>query len=178
MELKKEALEAIRRTLQEVLAGREMPKITFTHPRFAEKCGVFVTLKKHGELRGCIGLIEGRRPLGEGIQEMAVAAATEDPRFPAVTADELKECDIEVSVLSPMMPVSSLEEIKVGRDGLLLRRFPHSGLLLPQVATEYGWDRDTFLAHLEMKAGLPPGSHKAPGATLFRFTAEVFGEKE
>ena len=77
-----------------------------------------------------------------------------------------------------MIPVNDLSEIQVGRDGLLLKKAPNSGLLLPQVATEWGWDRDEFLKHLCMKAGLPPGSHTQPGARLFRFTAEVFGERE
>ena len=181
----KEALAAVRTTLEAVLNGKGRPEISFRDPRFAEKCGVFVTLKIAGDLRGCIGLIEGRAPLAEGIQDMAVAAATEDPRFAPVSPDELPKIAIEVSVLSPMIPVSKLDEIQVGRDGLLLRKYPGSGLLLPQVPTEYGWDRDTFLNHLCLKAGLPPGSHLAPDgkslspdAKLWRFTAEVFGEEE
>lgn len=178
VELQKQALNAIRATLESVLKGGSIPTVDLSHSRFAEHCGVFVTLKKDGELRGCIGLVEGRQPLGKGIQEMAVAAATEDPRFNPVTFEELKEISIEVSILSPMIPVSDVSEIKVGRDGLLLKKFPNSGLLLPQVATEWGWDRDEFLKNLCMKAGLPPGSHIQPGAKLFRFTAEVFGEHE
>lgn len=184
-EFHKEALAAVRTTLEAVLSGGKRPALTFKDPRFAEKCGVFVTLKIDGDLRGCIGLIEGRAPLSQGIQDMAIAAATEDPRFPAVQADELAKIDIEISVLSPLMPVSRLDEIEVGRDGLLLRKYPGSGLLLPQVPTEYGWDRDTFLNHLCLKAGLPPGSHLAPDgkslaadAKLWRFSAEVFGEKD
>lgn len=180
-----EALAAVRTTLEAVLSGGKRPSLTFKDPRFSEKCGVFVTLKVDGDLRGCIGLIEGRAPLAQGIQDMAIAAATEDPRFPPVQKDELQRIDIEISVLSPMIPVSRLDEIEVGRDGLLLRKHPGSGLLLPQVPTEYGWDRDTFLNHLCLKAGLPPGSHLAPDgkslaptAKLWRFTAEVFGEKE
>lgn len=184
-EFHKEALAAVRTTLEAVLNGKGRPPLTLKSPRFAEKCGVFVTLKIDGELRGCIGLIEGRSPLSQGIQDMAIAAATEDPRFPAVEPSELAKIDIEISVLSPLIPVSSIDEIQVGRDGLLLRKYPGSGLLLPQVPTEYGWDRDTYLNHLCLKAGLPPGSHLAPDgkslaadAKLWRFTAEVFGEKE
>ncbi len=178
MDHQKEALAAVRKTLEAVLAGKEIPGISFKSPRFKDPSGVFVTLKKHGELRGCIGFVEAIRPLGDAIQEMAVSAATRDPRFPPVTLAELKEIDIEVSILTPMYPVKDLSEIQVGRDGLMLRKFPNSGLLLPQVATEYGWDRDTFLDHLCLKAGLEPGSHKSPDAKLFRFSAEVFGEKE
>lgn len=184
-EFHKEALAAVRTTLESVLNGKGQPALALKNPRFAEKCGVFVTLKIDGELRGCIGLIEGRAPLSQGIQDMAIAAATEDPRFPPVEPNELAKIDIEISVLSPMLPVARLDEIQVGRDGLLLRKYPGSGLLLPQVPTEYGWDRDTFLNHLCLKAGLPPGSHLGPDgkslaadAKLWRFTAEVFGEKE
>ncbi|MBP7632702.1 AmmeMemoRadiSam system protein B [Candidatus Ozemobacteraceae bacterium] len=184
-EFHREALSAVRTTLEAVLSGKGRPALTLKSPRFAEKCGVFVTLKIDGDLRGCIGLIEGRAPLSQGIQDMAIAAATEDPRFPVVEPGELAKIDIEISVLSPMIPVSDLAQIQVGRDGLLLRKYPGSGLLLPQVPTEYGWDRDTFLNHLCLKAGLPPGSHLgadgkslAADAKLWRFTAEVFGEKE
>lgn len=183
-EFHREALAAVRTTLEAVLNGKPKPVLTLKDPRFGEKCGVFVTLKRAGELRGCIGLIEGREALANGIQEMAIAAATEDPRFDPVEAGELPNIAIEISVLSPMIPVTRLEEIEVGRDGLLLRKYPGSGLLLPQVPTEYGWDRDTYLNHLCLKAGLPPGSHLAsdgkslaPDAKLWRFTAEVFGEK-
>ncbi len=178
MDMHQEALTAVRKTLEAVLAGKPQPKVEFHDPRFREECGVFVTLKKHGELRGCIGLIQGVQPLGDAIQEMAVAAATRDPRFPAVTLAELPEIDIEISVLSPMIPVKSLDEIQVGRDGVLLKRGYRSGVFLPQVATEQGWDRDTFLQHLDLKAGLPVGTHRQADAELFRFTAEVFGEKE
>ena len=178
MDLKTEALTAIRATLEAKLAKQPIPTINWQNPRFKEICGVFVTLKKNGELRGCIGLVEGIKPLGNGIQEMAVAAATQDPRFPPVRLAELPEVSLEVSILSPMIPVESLDEIKVGRDGLLLRGAGHSGLLLPQVATEWGGDRDTFLDNLCLKAGLPPGSHKQAGIRLFRFSAEVFGEHE
>jgi len=178
VEMHKEALSAVRKTLESVLSSGKTPQISFKDPRFKQECGIFVTLKKGGDLRGCIGFIQGIRPLGDAIQEMAVSAATRDPRFPPVTLDELKEIDIEISILSPMIPVKNLEEIEVGRDGLLLRRGGSSGLLLPQVATEWGWDRDTFLGHLCLKAGLPVGSQNAPDADLYRFTAEVFGEKD
>ena len=109
---------------------------------------------------------------------MAIAAATEDPRFPPVDFAELKEVRLEISVLTPMIPVKDINEIVVGRDGLLLRQGYRSGLLLPQVPTEYGWDRDTFLTHLCDKAGLPAGSHLRPDAQLMRFSAEVFHESE
>lgn len=174
----KEALAMVRKTLESVLAGGAIPEFPDAHPKFQEKCGVFVTLKKHGELRGCIGFIEGREALGKAIPRMAMAAALEDSRFPQCRSEELKDIDIEVSILSPMIPVTGIQEIEVGRDGLLLRKGYNSGLLLPQVPTEYGWDKETYLHHLCLKADLPPGSFNSPDAKLMRFTAEVFGEHE
>ena len=178
LEFKTEALNAVRKTIESYLSGGKIPEIEFKHSRFSEKCGVFVTLRKRGELRGCIGMIEGRKPLAEGIQTMAIAAATDDPRFPAVTSSELKEISIEISVLTPPVAVNHLDEIVAGRDGVILRKGYNSGVFLPQVATEQGWNRDTFLDHLDLKAGLPVGSHKEKDAKLFKFTADVFGEKE
>lgn len=176
MDFKQEALQAVRKTLEAVVTGKDRPVIVFAHPRFKEVSGVFVTLKKHGDLRGCIGMIEGRRPLGEGLQEMTVAAALEDTRFSPVKPAELPDIHVDISVLSPMIPVKDLSEIQVGRDGVLLRMGYHSGVFLPQVATEQGWDRDTFLENLCYKAGLPAGAHKDPAARLFRFTAEILEE--
>ena len=176
MDFGKEALNAARKTLEEILSRRPRPQFSFSDSRFSENRGLFVTLKKNGDLRGCIGLVEGFRPLKEGIQEMAIAAATQDTRFRPVTKDELDEITIEVSILSPMMRVENISEIEVGRDGLLLRKGRSSGLLLPQVAVEWGWDRDEFLNNLCLKAGLPPGSHLAQDAKLHRFNAEIFSE--
>jgi AmmeMemoRadiSam system protein A len=140
--------------------------------------GAFVTLKKNGQLRGCIGLIEGMKPLVETVQEMAVAAAVRDPRFDAVSEEELEELDIEVSAMSPIRTVEDAAQIEVGRDGLIVRRAGQQGLLLPQVATEYGWDRETFLEQTCRKAGLPPDAWKMEGTEICSFSAEVFGEKE
>lgn len=137
--------------------------------------GAFVSLHNHGELRGCIGHIEPTQPLGAVVSRCAIAAATEDPRFPTVTTTELADLDIELSLLGELEPVSSIEEIEVGRHGLVVEMGWHRGLLLPQVATEWGWDRATFVAHTCAKAGLPRDAWKQ-GAKLFRFEAEVFGE--
>jgi AmmeMemoRadiSam system protein A len=138
--------------------------------------GAFVTLHRYGELRGCIGQIEARQPLADTVANCALAAAVRDPRFPPLTARELGAgTDIEISVLTPMQHVTSVEEIEVGRDGLLIQLGARSGLLLPQVATEWGWDRDTFLAHACRKAGLPIDAWRH-GAEIFRFQAEIFGD--
>jgi AmmeMemoRadiSam system protein A len=138
--------------------------------------GAFVTLTRNGRLRGCIGFVFAERPLLETVREAAQAAAFQDPRFPPLRAAELPEIRLEISVLSEPRPVVNLEEIQVGRHGLIVRRGSRSGLLLPQVATEYGWDRDTFLTHACIKAGLPEGSWREPGTEIEIFGAEVFGE--
>ncbi|PKL48410.1 MAG: hypothetical protein CVV42_09815 [Candidatus Riflebacteria bacterium HGW-Riflebacteria-2] len=176
MSFAEEALLAVRKTLQEVLSGRPSPALSFSDPRFNEHCGIFVTLKKHGELRGCIGLVRGVEPLSQAISEMAVAAATHDPRFPPVKLDELSAINIEISVLTPMVKVADISDIKIGRDGLMLQYRGHSGLLLPQVPVEWNWDVEEFLENLCHKAGLPPGSHLQPGATLLKFSADIFSE--
>jgi len=171
-----EALKAVRETLEEVLAGRPAPTLSFADPRFKEHCGIFVTLKKHGELRGCIGLVRGVEPLSRAIGEMAVAAATQDPRFSPVRLNELTDIDIEISVLTPMSKVENIADIKIGRDGLMLQYRGRSGLLLPQVPVEWNWDVEEFLDNLCHKAGLPSGSHLQPDATLLKFSADIFSE--
>ncbi|MGB4309645.1 MAG: AmmeMemoRadiSam system protein A [Candidatus Cloacimonadaceae bacterium] len=142
---------------------------------FREKRGLFVTLNLKGELRGCIGYIQPYKTIAQSVAEMAVAAAFEDYRFPPLRREELDEIEIEISLLSPLVELKSIDEIQVGRDGLFLQHPYGSGLLLPQVATEYNWDRDTFLEHLCAKAGVRRGAHKDKGAKLFSFQAQVFG---
>ena len=138
--------------------------------------GAFVTITRDGDLRGCIGSIVPVAPLYLAVSNSAVNAATRDPRFPPVGKHELDSLHLEISVMGPIEPVSTVDEIEVGRDGLIIRRGSYAGLLLPQVATEYGWDRETFLSHTCQKAGLPPDSWKAAGTRIERFSAEVFGE--
>ncbi len=139
-----------------------------------EKRGAFVTLTSDGHLRGCIGQIMARLPLYEAVAEMAVAAAFEDPRFSAVTDEDFKSIDIELSVLSPLKRVYELETIKVGRDGLMIKMDMHSGLLLPQVASEHGWSITEFLQQTCLKAGLPKSSYRDRQAEVYRFSADVF----
>jgi hypothetical protein len=142
--------------------------------------GAFVTLlEQDGRvLRGCIGHVAGDRPLGEVIRSVAVSAARSDPRFPPVEADELASLQIEISVLSEPVPVSSsdLSRLVMGRDGLLVRRGHAQAVLLPQVATEQGFSREAFLDAVCHKAGLAPGSWREPGTQVFTFTADVFVE--
>ena len=144
---------------------------------FKQKCGLFVTLHKGGNLRGCIGYIKGYKTITESIRELAMAAAFRDPRFPPLKASELPDITIEMSLLSPMAAVQEISEITIGRDGLYLEHPRSSGLLLPQVATEQRWDRDTFLQQVCRKAGLPDQAWQDEGAKLYRFTAEIFSEE-
>jgi len=143
---------------------------------FSIQTGIFVTLHKHGELRGCIGYIKGFKDLVPSIVEMARAAAFQDPRFPTVKQEELKDIAIEISILSKMLLVMDTDEIEIGRDGLLLNHPYGSGLLLPQVPVEWNWDLPTFLNQICYKAGLPAGSWKDDKAQLYRFSAEIFSE--
>ncbi len=145
------------------------------NPKFLLPRGVFVTIKKKGELRGCIGYIQAVAPLAQAVVETAIYAATQDPRFPRVGQDELKDLAYEVSVLTPLKEITAVRTIDVGRHGLYIERGGRTGLLLPQVAVENGWDRETFLAEVCVKAGLPPDAWKA-GARISVFEAIVFHE--
>jgi len=141
-----------------------------------EPRGAFVTLKAHGELRGCIGHITATEPLQDTVKEIALASAFEDPRFPPLRPEEWDSVDIEISVLSPFEPITDAGLIQVGLHGILIRRGTRSGLLLPQVATEQGWDRETFLTHVCYKAGLPGDAWRLPDVRLEIFSAIVFHE--
>jgi len=144
--------------------------------RLKQDRGAFVTLKIAGNLRGCIGYIEGVGPLCEAVRDNAINAAARDPRFSPVEPAELGRIEIEVSAMTPLVKVADVDEIEVGRHGLVIEKGFYKGLLLPQVATEWGWDREEFLQHTCRKAGLPPDAWKT-GATIYRFEAEVFSEQ-
>jgi len=144
-------------------------------PLLSQPGGAFVTLHKGGDLRGCIGHIAPNEPLGTVVPRCAVAAGSSDPRFPPITSTELDALDIEISLLGPLQPIAGPQDIVVGRDGLVVERGWSRGLLLPQVAVEWGWDAEAFLAHTCQKAGLPRDAWKTD-AKLWRFEAEVFGE--
>jgi AmmeMemoRadiSam system protein A len=140
-----------------------------------EKRGAFVTLTVGGELRGCIGYPLPVKPLDETIIEMAVAAATQDTRFEPLSPNELIKLKIEISVLGLPEPVSDPGKVEVGCHGIIVSKGFSKGLLLPQVPVEHGWDRETYLCHGCLKAGLPPDEWKK-GAKLEVFTAQVFSE--
>ena len=168
-------LALARHTLEVYLASGERPKLEAASGGFMEESGAFVTLHQGDDLRGCIGSFIGEGPLQETVQNMAVAAATRDPRFPSVQADEVPGLTLEISVLSPLRH-GTPEEVEVGVHGVYITRGRHRGVLLPQVASEHGWDRETFLDHTCLKAGLPPGTWRDAETHIELFTAQVFSE--
>jgi AmmeMemoRadiSam system protein B/AmmeMemoRadiSam system protein A len=171
----KKILHDIARSVVENKArGKPVPAFNVEAPVLKENRGAFVTLKRRGQLRGCIGNIEGRGPLYKTIEEMAEAAAFRDPRFSAVTERELPELEFEISVLTPLRKIREVSEIEVGKHGLYITKGRYAGLLLPQVATEYGWDRQTFLEHTCNKAGLPSDAWKDKNAEIYIFSADIF----
>jgi AmmeMemoRadiSam system protein A len=155
-----------------------IPKLTVDSEKFQEKRGAFVTLKKRGQLRGCIGYIKPVKALGETVQEMAIAAAFHDPRFPSLTPDEVRDLTFEISVLSPLKRIKDVKEIEVGKHGLYVVHGYKSGLLLPQVAVEYKWDRETFLKETCCKAGLPMQAWMDKETEIYIFSADYFGDTD
>ncbi len=178
----KKLLALARATIYEALRGKKASapdmENDFRDSVFSEKRGAFVTLHCRGKLRGCIGYIVGVKNIPETIMDMAIASAFRDPRFPSLTMREYKDIDIEISVLSPIETVRDVSEIVVGRDGLIITQGNRNGLLLPQVATEYGWDLAQFLEHTCYKAGLPGNAWNHPATKIEKFSAQVFSEKE
>ncbi len=166
------ARNSIQMTIQK---GRKLPLVESLSPLLREKRGVFVTLWTD-DLRGCIGFPYPVKPLAEAVQEAAVSSALQDPRFPPVRGEELSHIEIEISVLTPPKPILP-DQIKVGVHGLIVAQGNRSGLLLPQVAVDYGWDVETFLSQTCVKAGLPPGAWKGK-ANLSGFEAQIFSESD
>ena len=168
-------LEIARESIKSHLTGKPLPE--FEIPDALNEFGAaFVTLNENGRLRGCIGHTTAIDPLYKTVSICAVQAAVEDPRFSPVTADEIDKLHIEISVLTPMKKIDSFDEIKVGRDGLMIFKGNRRGLLLPQVATEYGWNATQFLEQTCLKAGLNINDYKSPEAIIYRFQAVIFGE--
>lgn len=167
-------LRLARQAVEESVRQHPLPGVDAPDGPLRENCGAFVSLHKSGRLRGCIGYIESLKPLYQTVCECAQAAALRDPRFDPVEPEELPCLHIEVSVLSPMEEIRP-EEVEVGRHGLLISRGFQRGLLLPQVAVEWKWDRQKFLAETCLKAGLAADDWKH-GARVQAFTAQVFAE--
>lgn len=165
-----------RRTIAARLAGDTQPVFAEPAPRLKQMRGVFVTLTKDGKLRGCIGVVHGVKPTYVAVREAALAAAFEDPRFPPLSAEEVDDVRIEISVISPLRPIDSIKKIKVPRHGLLFRLCERTAVLLPQVAAKNRWDRQKLLEHVCLKAGLDKESWRNPDAQMMVFEAQVFSE--
>lgn len=177
-EQKQILLKLARDTIEKYITTGIILKYENKDPVLNEKCGAFVTIHKKGQLRGCIGMIQATQELHKTIVEMAIESSTGDPRFSPVIPEELNEIDIEISVLTPPKKIKSIDEITLGKHGVIVRKGNRSGVFLPQVATETGWDKKTFLEQLCIgKAGLPKDAYLDKDIDIYIFEAEVFGEK-
>lgn len=176
---KKRLLEIARSSIETYLKTGEKLELAETDAVLLKKMGAFVTLHEYGELRGCIGNLLGDKPLYLMVRDMAVNSAVDDPRFPPLDLSELKNIEIEISVLSPLERIDSADKIELGIHGVLVRKGFNSGVFLPQVAQETGWSKEEFLSNLcAHKAGLSPVAWKDKSTEIYIFTAEVFSEKE
>jgi len=165
--------DLVRESIESELLDRKEKPLPVPE-RLKERMGAFVCLKTHGQLKGCIGHIKGVLPLDQTVREMARQAAFHDPRFAPLDPDEWKNTEIEISVLTPMRKIDDIEEIEVGVHGLYIERGLDTGLLLPQVAVEYAWDRKTFLEYACLKAGIPRDAWKSKETKIYIFSADVF----
>jgi AmmeMemoRadiSam system protein A len=175
---RKTLLKVAKDTVEAVINRRPAPKPKSDDPELNAHCGCFVTLKNHDRLRGCIGQFTSEGPLIELVVEMAKASATGDPRFfdDPIKAGELKDLDVEISVLSPLQQTDNPLSLRLGVDGIYIKKGWASGCFLPQVATETGWSKEEFLSYCcAHKAGIAPDAWKQPGTEVYLFTAEVFG---
>ena len=173
--LRQKLLEIARRSVEGYLKDGKVPTFVVAEPELREDRAAFVTLTKQGRLRGCIGYTDPTLPLYQTVASCAVSAAFSDPRFPPLRKEELSQIRIEISILTPLKKIGDISEIQVGRDGLFIKKGPCRGLLLPQVATEWGWDKEAFLQQTCCKASLPADAWKE-GAEIYTFSAEIFHE--
>ncbi len=175
---KQELLDMVRQAVTASAKGRAVPAATFTHQRFKQQLGVFVTLKKQDQLRGCIGLIQSDQPLLKTVPEMARAAAAEDPRFDPVTSDELDQIKLEVSILTKPKLINNHWQIEPGKHGVIIEYAGRKGVFLPQVATEYDYDRQQLLSALcSHKLGLSEACWQDDKAKIYIFQAEIYQGK-
>jgi len=176
------SLKLARDTIEKFVKNQDVEKPTEYPEALNKKHGIFCTITKNGNLRGCIGVPYPVMPLIKAIMSAAVSSCGEDPRFRPVRKAELKDIKIEISILTEPELIDAkgegyLEKIKIGEDGLIIQYGPYSGLLLPQVATEQGWDQKQFLDNICMKAGMSEGMWRETNVKLFKFQAQIFKEK-
>lgn len=163
----------VKNSIESFVKEGKVPEFKVDSPELKRRRGVFVTIKKWGELRGCIGCTEGDKPLYRLVSEMALAAAFGDPRFPEVTEGELEDLKYEISILSPLKKIKSWREIELGKHGVQISARGRSSLFLPQVAEENNWDLETFLSHLMIKAGLSPDYWRENPVDFYVFEVEI-----
>lgn len=174
--VEKEKLLAIaRESIIGFVNNGQAPNFQVTEESLLAKQGCFVTIKKDGSLRGCLGQFTSDSPLHLLVKEMAIAAATRDPRFYPMRSEDLENFELEISVLSSLSKIESIDEIEIGKHGLYIEKNFYRGVLLPQVAVEYGWDRNTFLGQTCLKAGLSKDDWKDE-ADIYIFSAEIYGD--
>ena len=171
-----ELLKIARDTIVSYVTRGNVPVVECTLPGLHQHSGCFVTIKQKGALRGCIGNFVSDQPLYLLVQELAISAATRDSRFYPMKATELADFQLDISVLSPLSKAASVEQIQVGVHGIYIIKGNYRGVLLPQVATEYDWDREQFLRHTCIKAGLPENAWQGE-CDIYIFSALVFGEE-
>jgi AmmeMemoRadiSam system protein A/AmmeMemoRadiSam system protein B len=174
-EQKQELMGLATKAIESYVIDGVMPDFQSDDPILNRKAGVFITIRNKGMLRGCIGHMSAERPLGKAIQEMAIAAATSDPRFPPLTKQEIEQITTKIAILSPMKRINH-QEVEVGKHGLLISHSGRRGVLLPEVASDRDWDKETFLNNLCRKAGLPRDTWRQ-NPTLYAFTSVVFGNE-
>jgi AmmeMemoRadiSam system protein A len=174
---RRKLLEIARESVRAATRGQPCLQFQIDDPALQEPRAVFVTLTRGGALRGCLGEFEGRDPVWRAVSERAGASAQNDPRFSPVTPEEVDDLRIEISVLRPLRRIEKVDEIEVGRHGLLISKGLQRGTLLPQVAVERGWDRITFLRQTCWKAGLDEDAWRE-GAEIYTYEADVFGEED
>lgn len=172
----KTLLDLARNSIISFITNGTVPIFESNSTGLNRHCGCFVTIQQHGKLRGCIGNFVSDKPLCRLVQEMAVAAATHDPRFYPMKAEDLVSFDLEISILSPLNLLQSIDEIQVGLHGLYIVKGASRGVLLPQVAVEYGWNRLAFLQHTCIKAGLPENAWES-NCAIYGFTAQICKEE-
>lgn len=170
-------LQLARQSIKTYITDGKPPEVECAHPKLQVEAGAFVSLHIRRRLRGCIGMIKADRPLWKIVIKMAISAATKDNRFSPVTRDELKDIDIEISVLTPLEEIDSPDEVEVGRDGVYLTKGSHSSVFLPQVPVEFRWNRDQYLSQLAKKAGLPEDGWRE-GCQFQTFQSFRFSESD
>jgi uncharacterized protein len=175
IELAKESLRTYLENKKTIQVDKKFLEKGFgQHTELLLPRGCFVTLTFKDQLRGCIGTIESGEPLYLNIIQNAIRAGTQDPRFPALTIDQYDSLEFEISVMGPVSPLSSLDKIEIGRDGLIVKNGAHQGLLLPQVPVEWNWGLKEFLENTCQKAGLDKNAYKEDETELYYFSAEAF----